>query len=90
MRALLDTNIVLDLLMKREPFAQDAAAIWEANRQGRFDGYVSAIKPFNWPERFPTASMPSSRETRRTLWARRSLCFPLSISLSGCLPRNRA
>ena len=45
MRALLDTNIVLDLLLKRDLFAQDAVSIWEANRLGRFDGYVSAITP---------------------------------------------
>ena len=45
MRVLLDTNIILDLLLKRQPFAQDAAAIWDANRQGRCEGYVSAITP---------------------------------------------
>jgi predicted nucleic acid-binding protein len=47
MRALVDTNILLDLVLDRMPFADDAAALWEACRAGRFDGYVSAISPLN-------------------------------------------
>lgn len=47
MRALLDTNIVLDFLLDRPPFAEAAAAIWDALAQKRFEGYVSAITPVN-------------------------------------------
>jgi len=45
MRALIDTNVILDLLLEREPFVEDAQAIWRANREGRFYGYVCAITP---------------------------------------------
>jgi predicted nucleic acid-binding protein len=46
MRVLLDTDVILDLLLDRPGFA-DAAAIWEANEQGRLDDYISAITPVN-------------------------------------------
>jgi len=42
MRVLLDTNIVLDVLLKREPWAADARAIWQANDQGRITGHILA------------------------------------------------
>ena len=32
-RYLLDTSVLLDLLLKRVPWAADAAAIWEAHHQ---------------------------------------------------------
>jgi predicted nucleic acid-binding protein len=47
MRALLDTNVVLDVLLDREPFVQEAAQLWEANEQGRYDAFISAITPLN-------------------------------------------
>jgi predicted nucleic acid-binding protein len=45
MRALVDTNVILDMLLEREPFFLAAQAVWEANRVGRFDGYVCAVTP---------------------------------------------
>jgi predicted nucleic acid-binding protein len=47
MRVLLDTNILLDLFLDRDPFADDAAALWQAHAEGRITGYVSAITPVN-------------------------------------------
>jgi predicted nucleic acid-binding protein len=47
MRALIDTNILLDLVLDRAPFVEEAASIWEACRAERFIGYVSAISPLN-------------------------------------------
>ncbi len=47
MRALIDTNILLDLILDRLPFANEAEAIWEARRAGRFEGYIAAISPIN-------------------------------------------
>jgi predicted nucleic acid-binding protein len=47
MRVLLDTNVVLDFLTDRAPFADAAAAVWEANRTGQIETYVSAITPVN-------------------------------------------
>lgn len=45
MRVLLDTNIVLDLILERENFVEDAEAIFLAQAQGRLSAYISAITP---------------------------------------------
>jgi predicted nucleic acid-binding protein len=47
MRVLLDTNVILDFLLDRLPFADAATAVWQANEQSRFEGYISAITPIN-------------------------------------------
>ena len=46
-RVLLDTNVVLDFLLDRVPFADAAAALWQANDAGDITAYVSAITPVN-------------------------------------------
>jgi len=81
MRALLDTNIVLDLLMKREPFAHDATAIWEANRQGWFDGYVSAIAPITlfYVARKSTSVVDAQQMVRDILKAFRVCTLNLNV-----------
>jgi predicted nucleic acid-binding protein len=47
MRALIDTNVLLDLLLERPVFVAAADAIWQANIEGRFEGYISAVTPVN-------------------------------------------
>lgn len=47
MRALLDTDIVLDYLLAREPFVYEATKIWDAAKNGEFEPFVSAITPVN-------------------------------------------
>ncbi len=47
MRVLFDTNIILDLFLDRPPFADNAAELWQANADGRLEGFVSAITPVN-------------------------------------------
>lgn len=42
MRVLLDTNVVLDVLLKREPWQVNASAIWNANIEGRITVLISA------------------------------------------------
>lgn len=42
MRILLDTNVVLDVLLNRQPWVKDAAAIWQANDDGRVMAYLTA------------------------------------------------
>lgn len=42
MRVLLDTNIVLDYLLEREPFLQDTEALFGAIDSGQVVGYVTA------------------------------------------------
>ncbi|MGI8565593.1 MAG: PIN domain-containing protein [Pyrinomonadaceae bacterium] len=47
MRVLLDTDVVLDYLLEREPFAEPAGQLFELIAQGTCDGYVSGITPIN-------------------------------------------
>lgn len=47
MRALIDTNVLLDLFLERPVFVGAADAIWQANVDDRFEGYISAITPVN-------------------------------------------
>lgn len=42
MRVLIDTNIVLDFLLQREPFFQDAELLFQAIDTGQVVGYVTA------------------------------------------------
>ena len=42
MRILLDTSIVLDVLLNRQPWVQDSGLLWQANDQGKVTGYVTA------------------------------------------------
>ena len=47
MHILLDTDVVLDLFLDREPFAEAAAIIWQAHEQASLTAYISAITPIN-------------------------------------------
>ena len=38
----MDTNVVLDLLLGREPWATEAKPIWDARDAGRLESYVTA------------------------------------------------
>ncbi len=42
MKILIDTNIVLDYLLEREPFLQDAEMLFQALDSGKLVGYVTA------------------------------------------------
>ncbi len=47
MRILLDTNVLLDFLLAREPFATEAREIWLACEHGCCTGYLAAISVTN-------------------------------------------
>ena len=42
MRVLLDTNIVLDALLQREPWSADAESIWRAHADDRVSAHLAA------------------------------------------------
>lgn len=42
MRVLIDTNVVLDLLLEREPFVENAAPLFERIDAGEIDGFITA------------------------------------------------
>jgi predicted nucleic acid-binding protein len=46
-RALIDTDVLLDVLLARDEFVESAELIWRANLDGKFEGYISAISPIN-------------------------------------------
>jgi predicted nucleic acid-binding protein len=43
MKVFIDTNVLLDVLAKREPFLADSATIWTLAETGKIEGLVSAI-----------------------------------------------
>lgn len=43
MNVLVDTNVLLDVLAKREPFYEDSAAVWTLAEEGKICGFVSAL-----------------------------------------------
>lgn len=45
MRVLLDTNVVLDLILERESWVEEAEAIFFAQARGLISAYISAITP---------------------------------------------
>jgi predicted nucleic acid-binding protein len=46
-RILLDTNVVLDFVLARQPFFVEANKIFVKLQNGDFDAFVSAITPIN-------------------------------------------
>lgn len=47
MRVLLDTDVVLDLVLAREPFDHATSALFKLHEQGSIDAYIAAITPVN-------------------------------------------
>lgn len=47
MRVLLDTNVVLDFVLQRQPFFIEADQIFLRLRNNKFKGFVSPITPIN-------------------------------------------
>lgn len=42
MKVLIDTNVVLDLLLERDPFVESAIALFEQIERGNLIGYIAA------------------------------------------------
>lgn len=47
MKVLVDANVILDVLLNRQPWVVDSQAVWDANHQGRVQGYVVATAVTN-------------------------------------------
>lgn len=43
MRVFVDTNVAVDVLARREPFAADSARIWALAETRKVEGFVSAV-----------------------------------------------
>ena len=59
--ALLDTNVLLDVVLDRPPFVQDSGTVWRACDAGQFSGYVSANSiTTRWIRRWRRLKSPRS------------------------------
>lgn len=47
MKALVDLNVVLDVILNRQPFFADSSAVWNSHQSGEFDGYLAATEITN-------------------------------------------
>lgn len=47
MRVLLDTDVVLDIVLDRAPFVEEASAIWLAHEEQRITACIAPITPIN-------------------------------------------
>jgi len=47
MKVLLDANVILDVLLNRQPWVVDSQAVWDANHEGRIQGCVVATAVTN-------------------------------------------
>ncbi|GAP93755.1 PIN domain-containing protein [Leptolyngbya sp. NIES-2104] len=74
MRILLDTNVVLDFLLQREPFFQNANQIFEAIRARQIVGYVTATTLTN-------IFYIARRQTRDIEQARRAVSVTLRVTV---------
>jgi len=43
MKLWIDTNVLIDVLAKRQPFHDDSAKVWALVEAGQAEGYISAI-----------------------------------------------
>jgi hypothetical protein len=47
MNILIDLNIVLDVILQRQPWFAETTVIWDANRQGQIHGHLVATSLTN-------------------------------------------
>lgn len=47
MRVLFDTDVILDVVLAREPFAQESAQLFKLHEQRKIDAHIAAITPIN-------------------------------------------
>jgi predicted nucleic acid-binding protein len=47
MNVFIDTNILLDVLARREPFYDDSAQVWTLAETGRISGFISTLSLSN-------------------------------------------
>ena len=60
MIVLVDQNILLDVFLKRLPWANDSAAVWQAQLDGRIRAYIAA---FTFPTLFYIIGKQTDRAT---------------------------
>ena len=76
MRVLIDTNVVLDFLLEREPFFQDAELLFQAIASEQVIGYVSAttLTDIFYIARRHTRSIDKARQAVASTMTAMSIC----------------
>lgn len=75
MKVFIDTNVLLDVLAKRDPFFADSAAVWTLTEEGRFDGLVSPVSFTNIF--YVVRKLADAKTARRTLLLLRDAFTPV-------------
>ncbi|HAJ64163.1 MAG TPA: DNA-binding protein [Cyanobacteria bacterium UBA8543] len=90
MRVLVDTNIMLDALLEREPFVRDARPLLEAIDSGQIQGYVAATTITNifYIVRRQTRSIERARESVSQTLAAMQICSVNSDILEVAFASN--
>lgn len=76
MRVLIDTNIILDFLLEREPFLKDTESLFQAISSGQIVGYVTAttLTDIFYIARRHTQDFTRARETVEIVLAIMEVC----------------
>lgn len=92
MRVLVDTNIILDFLLEREPFLHDAEALFQEIASGQLIGYVTAttLTDIFYIARRHTQSVERAREAIAITLAFVEICSVdravLELALASATP----
>jgi predicted nucleic acid-binding protein len=86
-KVLIDTNVILDFLLERDPFQQDAEALFEAIAAGQVIGYVTAttLTDIFYISRRHTGSIDLAREAVLTTLDTTIICPVNRIILESAL-----
>lgn len=76
MRVLIDTNIILDYLLQREPFFQNANLLFQAINSGRIVAYVTAttLTDIFYIARRHTGSIEQARQATFEILTAMAIC----------------
>jgi predicted nucleic acid-binding protein len=76
LRILIDTNVVLDFLLQREPFFQDAERLFQAISKGQAIGYITAttLTDIFYIARRHTQSLEKARQAVSEILTAMDIC----------------
>jgi predicted nucleic acid-binding protein len=77
MKVFVDTNVLLDVLAKREPFYSDSARVWSLAERGKIEGLVSVISFNN--VYYIVRKMASRKSADRALYLMRDVFTPVPL-----------
>ena len=86
MRILFDTDIMLDVVLERQPFLKAAAALWKRHNDGEIEGVVAAITLVNvFYIARKSKGIEGAREAVRTILTTFEICVVNEADLRAAL-----